>query len=132
MKKRVRLNKSNVRKLVNEKLEQDGTFVHETKIDKAIKQYLRERKEGLDPETAPEELGFSDRAKKAFGQMKSALYDIVEDLMIIQTKEPDVLVENYPEEKYSEEYLEELVNNIESIIEAIEHLEDFSNYEIED
>lgn len=134
MKKRVRINNDKVKKLVSEKLKRDGTFVHESKIDKAIKQYLSERKEGLDPEDAPEyeEKNFSDRAKKSFGDMTKALYDIVEDLMIIQTKEPDVLVDMYPEEVYSEGYIEQVVNQLELIIEHLEYLEGFSPEDFED
>ena len=127
MKKKVRVNNDKIKKLVSEKLKKDGTFVHESKIDKAIKQYLQERKESLDPENAPEnnQKGFSGKALKTFEDMASSLYDIVEDLMIIQTKEPDVLVETHPEEMYSESYIEQVVNQLELIIEAIEHLRDF-------
>jgi hypothetical protein len=134
MKKRVRINNDKVKKLVNEKLKQDGTFVHESKIDKAIKQYLNERKEGLDPEDAPEyeEKNFSERVKKSFGDMNKALYDIVEDLMIIQTKEPDVLVDMYPEEVYSESYIGEVVNQLEIIIEHLEYLESLDQSDFED
>lgn len=134
MEKRVRINNDKVKKLVSEKLKQDGTFVHESKIDKAIKQYLNERKEGLDPENAPEyeEKKFSDRAKKSFGDMTKALYDIVEDLMIIQTKEPDVLVDIHPEEVYSEGYIEQVVNQLELIIEHLEYLEGFDPEDFED
>lgn len=135
MKKRVRINNDKVKKLISDKLKQDGTFVHESKIDKAIKQYLNERKEGsLDPEDAPEyeEKNFSDRAKKSFGDMTEALYDIVEDLMIIQTKEPDVLVDMYPDEIYSEKYIEEVVNQLEGIIEQLEYLKDLDQNDFED
>lgn len=123
--KKVRINNDKVKKLVSEKLEKDGTFVHETKIDKAIKEYLRERKENLDSEGAPEQQNvFSDKAKEAFNDMASALYDIVEDLMVIQTKEGDVLADDYTETS-AEEYIGDLVNQIEAVIEAIEHLRDF-------
>jgi hypothetical protein len=134
MKKRVRINNDKVKKLVSEKLKQGGTFVHESKIDKAIKQYLSERKEGLDPENAPEyeEKNFSDRARKSFSDMTKALYDIVEDLMIIQAKEPDVLVDMYPEEVYSEGYIEEVVNQLELIIEHLEYLEGLNQEDFED
>jgi hypothetical protein len=134
MKKSVRINNDKVKKLVNEKLKQDGTFVHESKIDKAIRQYLNERKEGLDPEDTPEyeEKNFSERVKKSFGDMNKALYDIVEDLMIIQTKEPDVLVDMYPEEVYSESYIGEVVNQLEIIIEHLEYLESLDQSDFED
>lgn len=132
MKKRVRINNDKVKKLVSEKLKKDGTFVHESKIDKAIMEYLRERKENLDPENAPEQQNvFSEKAKEAFDDMASALYDIVEDLMVIQTKEGDVMIDDYTEE-YADEYINQLVNQIELVIEAVEHLRDFIPEEQED
>ena len=125
MKKRVRINNDKVKKLVSEKLKKDGTFVHESKIDRAIIEYLRERKENLDPENAPEQQNvFSQKAKEAFDDMASALYDIVEDLMVIQTKEGDVMADDYPE-MLADEYINQLVNQIELVIEAVEHLRDF-------
>lgn len=132
MKKRVRINNDKVKKLVSEKLKKDGTFVHESKIDRAIIEYLRERKENLDPENAPEQQNvFSEKAKEAFDDMASALYDIVEDLMVIQTKEGDVMTDDYPE-GYADEYINQLVNQIELVIEAVEHLRDFIPEEQED
>lgn len=132
MKKRVRINNDKVKKLVSEKLKKDGTFVHESKIDKAIIEYLRERKENLDPENAPEQQNvFSEKAKEAFDDMASALYDIVEDLMVIQTKEGDVMADDYPEMS-ADEYINQLVNQIELVIEAVEHLRDFIPEEQED
>lgn len=131
MKKKVRVNNDKIKKLVSEKLKKDGTFVHESKIDRAIRQYLQERKESLDPENAPENKGFSDKALKTFDDMASSLYDIVEDLMIIQAKEPDVLADDLPEMS-SEEYIGQLVEQLEAIIEAIEHLRDFEPEEKDD
>lgn len=134
MKKKIRFSNDKIKKIVNEKLEKDGTFVDDSKIDKVIKKYLNERKEGLDPENAPEyeEMVFSARAKKSFNNMNKALYDIVEDLMIIQTKEPDVLVDMYPDEVYSEGYIEQIVNQLELIIEHIEYLEGLDPEDFED
>lgn len=123
--KKVRINNDKVKKLVSEKLKKEGTFVRESKIDKAIKDYLRERKEGLDPENTPKQNVFSEKARNTFDEMSLALYDIIEDLMIIQTKEGDVVAEDYPKTRTAEEYITELVNQIEMVIEAVEHLRDF-------
>ena len=124
MNKRVRLNNDKVRKLVSERLRRDGTFVHETKIDKAIKSYLLERQESDDREEnqVDDSMGFSSEAKNAFHDMINGLAEMVEDLRIIQTKEPDVLVEMYPDETYAESYLEEMISNLESVIESLEFL----------
>ena len=132
MKKRIRLNNDKVKKLVTEKLRQDGTLIQETKIDKAIKQYLIERTEDKDPESAPEATAFSKKAKKTLNDMATALMDIVEDLRIIQTKEPDVLIEMYPKEIYSEFYLEELIYDVESVLEHIEYLYGLEDMDSED
>lgn len=126
MKKRVRISNDKVRKLVSERLKRDGTFVHETKIDKAIQQYLRERqeeREGRD-EYVEDSMSFSSEARSAFQDMIGGLNEMVEDLRIIQTKEPDVLVDMYPEETYAESYLEGLISNLESVIESLEFLSD--------
>lgn len=130
MKKRIRLNNDKVKKLVTEKLRQDGTLIQETKIDKAIKQYLTERSEDMDPESTP--TAFSEKAKKTLNDMATALMDIVEDLRIIQTKEPDVLIEMHPKEIYSESYLEELIYDVESVLEHIEYLHGLENMDSED
>jgi len=124
MNKRVRLNNDKVRKLVSERLRRDGTFVHETKIDKAIQSYLRERQERDDREEnqVDDSTDFSSEAKNAFHDMIGGLTEMVEDLRIIQTKEPDVLVEMYPDETYAESYLEEMISNLESVIESLEFL----------
>lgn len=126
MKKRVRLNNDRVRKLVSERLKRDGTFVHETKIDKAIKQYLRERQEEREERDnfVEDSMSFSPEARNAFQDMIGGLNEMVEDLRIIQTKEPDVLVDMYPEETYAESYLESLISNLESVIESLEFLSD--------
>jgi len=97
----------------------------ESKIDKAIKEYLKERRESLDPENAPEQIVFSQKARETFDEMSIALTEIIEDLMVIQTKEGDVIAEDYPEPKTADEFITELVNQIELVIEAIEHLRDF-------
>jgi len=134
MKKRVRLNNDKVRKLVSERLKRDGTFVHETKIDKAIQQYLRERQEERDEvDGSIDESGdFSPQAKSAFRDMAQGLNEMIEDLRIIQTKEPDVLVNMYPDETYAENYLEDLISSLESTIESLEFLSDLTENTDED
>ena len=133
MKKRVKLDNNRVRKLVKERLKRDGTFVHESKIDKAILQYLRERRERDDENLSYEDtMSFSENAKDAFRDMIHGLTEMVEDLRIIQTKEPDVLVDMYPEETYAESYLENLTSNMESIISSVEFLRDLDGHNDEE
>lgn len=128
MKKKIRLNRDNVSKIVREKLRRDGNIVSESKIDRAIKQYLRERNEGFDGDyTVEDNTAFSEETRDAFRDMIHGLSEMVEDLRIIQTKEPDVLVDMYPEEVYAEPFLENMVSTLESVIESIEHLRDLDD-----
>ena len=99
--------------------------MHESKIDKAIHQYLKERREMDDENLSYEDtMSFSEDAKDAFRDMIHGLTEMVEDLRIIQTKEPDVLVDMYPDETYAESYLEDLISNMESLISTVEFLRD--------
>lgn len=133
MKKKVRLSNDKVKKIVTEKLRQDGTFVHESKIDMAIKKYLIERQDNTGNDEAESVMSFSSEANKSFEQMIEGLYEMVEDLEIIKTKESDVLVDTHPEETYSETYLTEVIMTIEQIIDGLEYLrgleDEQGNYE---
>ena len=127
MKKRVRLDNNKVRKLVNERLKKDGTFVHSTKIDKAIAQYLRERQENVNNDETESTMSFTKESKNTFHDMMVGLNEIIEDLRIIQTKESDVLIDVHPEELYAETYLEELIYTLESVANSIELLHDLND-----
>lgn len=116
MKKRVLVSNDKIRKIVSDKLKKDGTFIKESKIDKAIRDYLNERNEGLE-ET--EEDSFSPKAKRAFGEMSIALNDIIEDLRVIQTKEPYVQVDVDVD---GEQAIDTIVNAIEEVLEMIDML----------
>lgn len=131
MKKKIRLDDNDIKKIVKQKLIKDKTFVNESKIDRAIKEYLEKRGEESE-ENLPEKNVFSQKAKESFNDMSRALFDMTEDLMLIQAKEGDVLVEDYPKEVLAEEYISELVNQMELIIEAIEHLRDFEPGDFEE
>lgn len=130
MKKRIKLNNDRVRKLVRESLKRDGTFVHESKIDKAIRQYLKERSEVDNDNLSYDDVSsFSPDTEDAFRDMIHGLNEMIEDLRIIQTKEPDVLVDMYPEETYAESYLENLISNLESIVNSLEFLRDLDGHD---
>lgn len=125
MSRKIRLNKDSVTKIVREKLRRDGNFVTESKIDKAIKKYLIERSDELeDGEPVGSDTYFSEDTVDAFSDMIHGLNEITEDLRIIQTREPDVLVEVDPEEQYSELYLNQLIETMEWVIEGLEYLRD--------
>jgi len=128
MKKRIRLNNDKIKKLVKERLRRDGALIQETKIDKALKRYLSERDEILDDEEPLDStMDFSDDAKEAFSDMVEGINEMIEDLRIIQTKESDIIVDTYPQDEYSEEYLEELIMALESAVQGLEYIQDLSN-----
>ena len=132
MSRKIRLNKNSVTNIIREKLRRDGTVVNESKIDRAIKKYLSERTEDVGEAPEGSVTSFGDDTKEAFSDMVHGLNDIVEDLRVIQTKEPDVLVEMHPEEQYSEFYMEQLIEAIEWVVEGLEYLRDLEDGELEE
>jgi len=124
MSKKIRLNKESVTKIVRERLRRGGNVINETKIDRAIKKYLSERTEEVEGPQEEDIMSFGDDTKEAFRDMLHGLTEITEDLKVIQTREPDVLVEIDPEEQYSELYLEQLIEAMEWVIEGLEFLRD--------
>tara|TARA_R110000803_G_scaffold1618_3_gene5172 strand:+ start:570 stop:896 length:327 start_codon:yes stop_codon:yes gene_type:complete len=103
-----------------ETLERDGVFT-KSKIDSAIDGYLVEREEMLLDDELPIEdsYGFNSETNLAFDDMVGGLNDTIEDLGIIRIKEGDVLVDT---DFYSEEYLEDIVSDLESVVERLEYL----------
>jgi len=116
MKKRMLMDNNKIRKIVSDKLKKDGTFIKESKIDKAIKDYLNERSEGIEDS---ENGSFSPKAKRAFGEMSMALNDIIEDLYIIQTKEPDVEVDL---DINGEQAIDTIIEKIEEVLDMLDML----------
>lgn len=118
--KKVKINNNKVLDLVRETLNRDGVFVTDKKIDLVIKKYLVEREDLMDDESYIEDnYSFSEETKKTFKDMVSGLEDTVEDLSIVQIKEGDVLVET---DVYSEEYLENVMSDLEDVIERLRFL----------
>lgn len=115
------MNNTKVVDIVMETLERDGVFVTKSKIDKVIDRYLIEREEMLLDDESPIEdsYSFSNETKLAFGDMVSGVNDMIEDLSIIQVKENGVVVDT---DIYSEDYLEDIMSDLESIVERLEFL----------
>lgn len=123
MNKKIKLNNNKVRSLVKERLKMDGSFIDESKIDKVIRQYLIERiEQDNDINQTNDNLDFSRNTKKTFNNLVNNLNEIIEDIRIVQTKEPDILIESHSKEIYSESYLEEVVSKLEDIISSVEFL----------
>jgi hypothetical protein len=106
--------------IVMETLERDGVFT-KSKIDSEINGYLVEREEMLldDESHLEDSYRFGPDTIVAFGDMIGGLNDTAEDLNIIRLKEGDVLVDT---DYYSDEYLEDIVTDLESIVERLEFL----------
>jgi hypothetical protein len=119
--KKVKMNNTKVVDIVMETLERDGVFVTKSKIDSAIKGYLAEREEILldDEPHIEDSYSFGPETVGAFNDMVGGLNDTVEDLNIIRIKEGDVLVDT---DEYSDEYLEDIINDLESVVERLEFL----------
>jgi hypothetical protein len=119
--KKIKINNNKVMNLVRETLERDGVFVTDSKIDSVIKQYLVERDEMLldDEPHIEDSYSFDDDTKSAFSDMVAGLNDTMEDLNIIKLEEGDVLVDT---DLYSEEYMEDIITDLESVVERLEFL----------
>lgn len=120
------MNNTKVVDIVMETLERDGVFVTKSKIDKVINGYLVEREEMLLDDELPIEdsYSFNDETKLAFGDMIGGLNDTIEDLSIVQVKESGIIVDKYGDETdlYSEDYLEDIITDLESVVERLEYL----------
>jgi len=115
------MNNTKVVDIVMETLERDGVFVSKSKIDSAIKGYLAEREEILldDKSNIEDSYSFGPETQIAFNDMIGGLNDTIDDLNIIKIKEGDVLV---LVDEYSDEYLEDTISDLESVVERLEFL----------
>ena len=119
--KKIRLDNNKVSNIVKKALQKDGISVNESKIDYVIKKYLMERDDMLIDDEIPLEdvYTFSEETKDTFNDMVSGLSDTIEDLGVIRTTEGDVLVSN---DIYAEEYMEGIIDDLESVVERLEFL----------
>jgi hypothetical protein len=119
--KKIKMNNTKVVDQVMESLARDGVFVTKSKIDSAINGYLVERDEMLldDEEPVGEGYGFNDETKLAFGDMVGGVNDMIGDLSIVQVKESGIVVDT---DLYSEDYLEDIIADLESVVERLEFL----------
>jgi hypothetical protein len=119
--KKVRLDNNGITNIVKNTLRKDGMFVSESKIDSVIKKYLSERDDMMLDDDLPMEdvYTFTEETKTTFSDMVAGLGDTIEDLGVIRTTEGDVLVDT---DVYAEEYMEGIIDDLESIVERLEFL----------
>ena len=97
----------------------------ESKIDNIIKEYLSERDEYLD-DPLEDKLDFSKKTSNALGDMVEGINEMLGDLEVIKEKEGNVLV--YQNE-YSDEYLEDVIEDLEGVVDRISALTELSDDE---
>ena len=119
MKRIKKISSKNIRNIVKEHFLDDSTLP-EHKIDSIIKEYLSERDEILDDEyPLADEYEFSPKTNEALSDMADGLSEMLDDLDIIKEKEGNVVVFN---DVYADEYLEDIISNLQNLTEDLKYL----------
>jgi hypothetical protein len=127
MKKVKKINHNNIKNIVKEHFLNDNYLLPESKIDSIIKEYLSERDDFLDDESALEDkMDFSKKTSNALSDMLDGLNEMVGDLEVIKEKEGNVLV--YQDE-YADEILEDVIQDLERIVDRINGLTELGDDE---
>ena len=129
MKKVKKINHNNIKNIVKEHFLSDNNLLPESKIDSIIKEYLSERDDFLDDESALEDkMDFSEKTSNALRDMVDGINEMVGDLEVIKEKEGNVLV--YQDE-YADEILEDVVRDLETIVDRINDLTEIGDDDID-
>tara|TARA_R110000772_G_scaffold211122_1_gene321779 strand:- start:1141 stop:1554 length:414 start_codon:yes stop_codon:yes gene_type:complete len=127
MKKVKKINHSNIKNIVKEHFLNEKYLLPESRIDSIINEYLSERDEYLDDENSLEDkTNFSSKTSNALGDMVEGINEMLGDLEVIKEKEGNVLV--YQNE-YSDEYLEDVIEDLEDVVDRISALTELSDDE---
>jgi hypothetical protein len=127
MKRVKKINHNNIKNIVKEHFLSDNNLLSESKIDNIIKEYLSERDDYLDDESALEDkMDFSKKTSNALSDMLDGLNEMVGDLEVIKEKEGNVLV--YQDE-YADEILEDVIQDLERIVDRINGLTELGDDE---
>jgi len=112
-----KINKNLIREYVKDQVGD----VEESRIDKAIREYLIEREEEIYDDIVEET--FSEKTKEALTDMWDALEEMISDLNIITLKEGDVTIPNFDIDGVRGEYsVKEYIND--NIREPLEKIQD--------
>ena len=112
-----KINKNLIREYVKDQVGD----VEESRIDKAIREYLIEREEEIYDDIVEET--FSEKTKEALTDMWEALEEMIGDLNIITLKEGDVTIPNFDIDGVRGEYsVKEYIND--NITEPLEKIQD--------
>lgn len=127
MKKVKKINHSNIKNIVKEHFLNEKYLLPESRIDSIINEYLSERDEYLDDENSLEDkTNFSSKTSNALGDMVEGINEMLGDLEVIKEKEGNVLVY---QNKYSDEYLEDVIEDLEDVVDRISALTELSDDE---
>ncbi len=130
MKKVKKINQSSIKRIVKEQLLNDDLLIPETKVDGIIKEYLSERDEFLEDETAlDDKASFTEKTIDALRDMLMGLTEMIGDLEIIKEKEGNVLV---TDDMYSDEVMTKVIDNLNVIVDDLDELEGISKEDLEE
>ena len=127
MKKVKKINHSNIKNIVKEHFLNEKYLLPESRIDSIINEYLSERDEYLDDENSLEDkTNFSSKTSNALSDMVEGINEMLGDLEVIKEKEGNVLVF---QDEYSDEYLENVIQDLESVVDRVSYLTELSDDE---
>lgn len=130
MKKVKKINQSSIKRIVKEQLLNDDLLIPETKVDGIIKEYLSERDDFLEDETAlDDKVSFTEKTIDALRDMLMGLTEMIGDLEIIKEKEGNVLVTG---DMYSDEVMTKVIDNLNIIVDDLDELEGISKEDLEE
>lgn len=130
MKRVKKIKQSKIKRIVKEQLLSDDLLIPETKVDGIIKEYLSERDEFLDDETAlDDKVSFTEKTIDALRDMLMGLTEMIGDLEIIKEKEGNVLV---TDDMYSDEVMTKVIDNLTIIVDDLDELEGISKEDLEE
>ena len=125
MKKVKKINHSNIKNIVKEHFLNEKYLLPESRIDSIINEYLSERDEYLDDENSLEDkTNFSSKTSNALGDMVEGINEMLGDLEVIKEKEGKVY-----QNEYSDEYLEDVIEDLEDVVDRISALTELSDDE---
>ena len=119
------LNTEKISKMVKDRLLGDGGLIPEHRINKIVKEYLKERDDYLEDDVPiGDKYEFEERTQKAFEDMSEGITEMIGDLEVVKAKEGDVLVDT---DVYYDEYLSNIISTLEMVSEDLRVLKDLSH-----
>lgn len=117
MKKKIKLNKKNLKTLINESFNEDSFTLDEDKLDKIIKNYLLESSETYEIN----EKTVSNTTNEIISEFESQIDDFIGEIGLMNDIDGDILLENkeYLDEKLY--LIEGYLNEVKKVINSIKN-----------